>query len=312
MTEEWHYSVDGNSTGPISAEAIRELQQNGTLPAETLVWKQGMTDWVPIQTSPEFAPQEQAPAAEEELSPYATPKSFAEENQTPTPAVIPQIGGENSPYGPYEDPSGRAKAAKVGLMLVAGSYALMLIALVHQFKLLGDLNNGVYEGRDADYDRLASINDSAVGGAAILFLICFILSIVFFCRWTHRVSSNAWALQPSAMTTTPGWAVGWYFIPLALLWKPYQAIREVWDVSASANTSGIAGIWWTFWIVGSLADNVTNRLGPAFGDDAGGLQKATALDIGSGIFWIITSFVAMKMVKTLTDEQMKTAQANST
>lgn len=52
---------------------------------------------------------------------------------------------------------------------------------------------------------------------------------------------NAWAiggiLQP---TMTPGWAVGFYFIPIALIWKPFQGMSQIW--SATFEGQGSRGL----------------------------------------------------------------------
>ena len=42
----WHYSQGGTSNGPISKEELLSLQQRGVIKSETLLWKDGMADWV--------------------------------------------------------------------------------------------------------------------------------------------------------------------------------------------------------------------------------------------------------------------------
>jgi hypothetical protein len=42
---EWHYELKGKRRGPISENDICVLIQNGTLSAETLVWKKGFREW---------------------------------------------------------------------------------------------------------------------------------------------------------------------------------------------------------------------------------------------------------------------------
>jgi hypothetical protein len=68
------------------------------------------------------------------------------------------------------------------------------------------------------------------------------------------------------MTFTPGWSVGWFFIPIANLWKPYQAVKEIWEVSRGpsapehSNVQPLLGWWWFFWLVALLASNASARL----------------------------------------------------
>lgn len=59
-TLEWFY-VDASrqQQGPLSEAALADLFRSGTLPASTLVWREGMADWLAIGTVSQFA----APAA---------------------------------------------------------------------------------------------------------------------------------------------------------------------------------------------------------------------------------------------------------
>ena len=51
--------------------------------------------------------------------------------------------------------------------------------------------------------------------------------------------------------TSPGWAVGWYFIPFANLIKPYGVMDEIWDGSHQGDEApdyspSTLGLWWMF------------------------------------------------------------------
>jgi hypothetical protein len=99
-------------------------------------------------------------------------------------------------------------------------------------------------------------------------LVAFLLIIICFFvvgRWIYRASVNAHALG-SEMTITPGWAVGWYFVPFANLVKPFHAMREIWLSSHESDGSyeervPILGWWWGLWIVTNILANAAWRLG---------------------------------------------------
>ena len=59
----WYYVVDGASRGPVQEGEIAELFQNGGLSPETLVWKEGMDAWIPLQESPLAAAVQQVTAS---------------------------------------------------------------------------------------------------------------------------------------------------------------------------------------------------------------------------------------------------------
>lgn len=83
--------------------------------------------------------------------------------------------------------------------------------------------------------------------------IVLYITIVLALIWIYRANQNARVLGANNMQFTPGWAVGWFFIPIFSLWKPYQALREIWKVSAKASqwkkgeNHRLVGYWWFFW-----------------------------------------------------------------
>lgn len=50
MSAEWYYSVDGDRQGPVSAQELKKLVEDGTVKPADLVWKDGMGDWVAAKT----------------------------------------------------------------------------------------------------------------------------------------------------------------------------------------------------------------------------------------------------------------------
>jgi hypothetical protein len=91
------------------------------------------------------------------------------------------------------------------------------------------------------------------GAPVVLLTIVYCGAILVFAVWTYRMNANIHALG-SNLRFTPGWAVGWYFVPIANLWKPYQVMRELWLVSnnpadwQTGRTSKLLSWWWTAWL----------------------------------------------------------------
>jgi len=44
---EWYYGKDGLQAGPVSDTDIQALVQDGTLNPDSLIWREGMSDWQP-------------------------------------------------------------------------------------------------------------------------------------------------------------------------------------------------------------------------------------------------------------------------
>jgi len=114
-----------------------------------------------------------------------------------------------------------------------------------------DVVPGVFQLAGLRADLLETIFGSCL-------LLVFIATVVVFCVWTYRVNANLHALGASNLRFTPGWAVGWYFVPVANLWKPYQVMSEIWRASKSPSgwqyevSSSIVGWWWFLWIISNV------------------------------------------------------------
>jgi hypothetical protein len=95
----------------------------------------------------------------------------------------------------------------------------------------------------------------------VQFILAIITGITFLC-WIYRSNKNLQALSGEQMMFSPGWSVGWYFIPVANLWKPYQVMKEIWDVSHkyASNDHALIGWWWTLWIISSLLGRLAFRM----------------------------------------------------
>ena len=93
------------------------------------------------------------------------------------------------------------------------------------------------------------------GLVALTAVAATIVTGILVLTWVYRAMAVAHDISPE-LTISPGWAVGWYFVPVASLWKPYEAMREIWQGSAgSTRASGSHALinwWWAAWITRSL------------------------------------------------------------
>ena len=54
---------------------------------------------------------------------------------------------------------------------------------------------------------------------------------ILFLMWVYRANYNVRCLGARDLRFTPGWSVGWFFVPIANLWKSYQVMKEIWQAS---------------------------------------------------------------------------------
>jgi hypothetical protein len=52
----WYYARDDRQMGPVGADRLVEMLARGELPADALVWRQGMAEWQAARSVPELAP----------------------------------------------------------------------------------------------------------------------------------------------------------------------------------------------------------------------------------------------------------------
>ena len=138
----------------------------------------------------------------------------------------------------------------------------------------------------------------------LLFVVC-IPTVILFLVWVHRASANLRFLGALGQRFSPGWAVGWWFIPLMNLSRPYQAMAEVWRGSDPdllskgridwkyGSSAPLLGWWWGFWIASGLVGVIAGfvRAGEAHSVQSSGelwwYLLASALMLGAGVMAIL-------------------------
>jgi hypothetical protein len=106
----------------------------------------------------------------------------------------------------------------------------------------------------------------AEGALLIVQLLVFIAGAVLTLRWIYLANANARALGATDMMATPGWAVGWFFVPLANLVMPFQTMRELWKASARPadwqmeRAPGAILLWWLLWLASGVTGSIASAL----------------------------------------------------
>ncbi len=83
-------------------------------------------------------------------------------------------------------------------------------------------------------------------------------TLLVFGTWIVRAHRNLPALGAEKLDVRPGWAVGYFFVPFANLWKPYTAMRTLWQASHHAPRWDLEDApwwlvaWWVLWLLSAL------------------------------------------------------------
>ena len=149
-------------------------------------------------------------------------------------------------------------------------YAEMIISVLAigsgylEFQFLRDVGTGGY-ATDEALIAAASASDTRQMIVGLFQFGIVMTSAVLVLMWIHRAAFNVRQLGATGLRFKPGWCVGWYFIPIANFWKPYQAMKEIWRATTDpANwrdqrRSALLPWWWLFWLLYVFAGQAAFR-----------------------------------------------------
>jgi len=179
-------------------------------------------------------------------NPYAAPG--AEAPRSPGPGADPRLVGAS-----YVPLGWRTALAAVAVLGMTASDAVMRLAQL----AIGDRLD--VDARTDGAPSLALV--ALLGMAGLGVSLLSVASWVTVPVWMHRASSNLRGLGQYGMQFSPGGCAGWFFVPLANLWKPVQAMSELWRASdpeteqggwfASSGTPWL-GVWWATYLVSGV------------------------------------------------------------
>ncbi|HVQ09284.1 MAG TPA: DUF4328 domain-containing protein [Allosphingosinicella sp.] len=138
-------------------------------------------------------------------------------------------------------------------------------------------------------------------------LALFVGTGIAFLVWLYRAEINARALGAEDMMVSPGWAVGWFFVPLVQLVMPFLAVRELWKASATPRdwqlrpASPVIALWWACWIGTVISGNIAFSL--SFMDDYDALLAADFMAIVSAAFTIPSAILLAAIVGRIQEMQ---------
>lgn len=239
MNPTWYVLNGEDRLGPYTGEALVEFAQEGRIARETMVWTEGMEEWLPasqiegifppeevvVQVAPvQVAPAKPALATTNWAPPGATTRGATMLASSPT-AVTGSLTAAAAPAdGSY--PFFQVKPASFGLWIwfFVGSI-ISIIAMIAI--IVGLARSAEVEGQVSDTAAAGGmIGMLAAVGAACFFLFLNAL-------YAYIVLHRSWkCLQYGGARTTPGAAVGYLFIPffnLYWLFIAYKGLAEDWN-----------------------------------------------------------------------------------
>jgi hypothetical protein len=260
--------VDSAQRGPLSFLEIEQFLASGEVHARTPARTESMTEWRSLE---EMHPElfVRAPAAQSAAVETAICAATGDRRRLSDMVQIDGqwVGLTHKDLYLQSLREGGKLGQKAG-MIQSGVYqfkdprglALWTQILVILWAVTGSLVTWVVQFAPALSD--AGVDPEMVEGiAALLFLPVLLACFTVFGIWIYRVVANAHALRGRWMQMKPGWAVGFYFVPFANLFKPFQPMSEIWSsFHAGQTVPGMMRFWWAMWLISNLLGNVMMRM----------------------------------------------------
>lgn len=195
MSTEWYYAVEGTSHGPVSQAEFEQLVSVGTIRNDTLVWQDGMEDWLPYRraggTDSAEPMQQHAPISNSQDPARSDANTF--------------LGALKDGFARYVDFKSRSTRSQFWWWIL-WTFIIRLGALV----FVGGLGSGGSQpavllvsvaiflpSLAVAIRRLHDIGRSGWWVLIVLVpLIGWIIGLVFFCTKTQD-QANQWGLPPN-------------------------------------------------------------------------------------------------------------------
>jgi hypothetical protein len=170
----------------------------------------------------------------------------------------------------------------------------------------------------AEVDAGAPFFETSVAALGFVFTAIYVVALVFWCMWVHRTYRNLPALGAEGLKYSPGWAVGYYFIPVFNLFRPFQVMRETSRASDPRHDGGTAwrtlaapGLlswWWALHLLSLAVALVSLSIGLR-SDEPSAQLKVAWIDLGMLGVEVAVLLLEIRIIRGLTELQERRADA---
>lgn len=204
----------------------------------------------------------------------------------------------------------------MGLLVLLGTQVLLMAAVIGALASRIHLVERIRSGEVVAASEAGSA-DNAVATIGGIEAWIWIATFVVWILWQFRAQRAVRELSlVSRFRFTPGWVIGWWFIPIANLWMPFETIRELWKASEgrpdwpSIPTWSIVGWWWAVSLVSVVAYNIAAALTDQATTPDGVITRDEWL-IAALVIGVASSVLAIAVVRAVRRRQDIGAERHS-
>lgn len=148
----------------------------------------------------------------------------------------------------------------------------------------------------------ATANDELVNLVSLLWLLALIPSVILWCMWQQRTSTNLRACGATNMRFGPK-AWGWFFCPFINLWRPVAVISELWRVAPRSDhqdpPAALLMAWWIPWLLGNMLSRISNSKMKEADESIALMIGSTEFAIASATAMAVAALAALMLVTRL-------------
>jgi hypothetical protein len=135
--------------------------------------------------------------------------------------------------------------------------------------------------------------EGLLGIVALVVLVC---TPIFYLMWLHRAVRQMNALGKD-VGATPGWAVGYWFVPLVNLVKPFRIVRSI--AEGLGGESLPLGAWWAALLLARSLGRIEGRMAMKNGLGGPTPIEAYMVGLGSSICTVVAAILCVRIVREL-------------
>ena len=161
------------------------------------------------------------------------------------------------------------------------------------------------------FNVLIEKNDFRVDIINNFYMLFLYPSFFLIGRWFYVCAKINHISRKEELKFSPGWSVGWYFIPFANLVMPYRSLKETYKASfKSENWQSIKipydfPVWWSTWLLGNWFDWFIFKMLMGDVNTYSELNQISYIEICSNVFLIVNSFFLIRIMNVVCSNQIE-------
>jgi hypothetical protein len=177
-----------------------------------------------------------------------------------------------------------------------------------EYNLLQDYANNIFQ-TEAAAKVAGDSNDLRQMFVFWTQAVIYIITAILILKWIYRANANVHELGATNMTFSPAMSVVWFFVPIMGLWKPYQAMLQIWKASyepvnwRAAKSHPVVGIWWGFWMATVFISFTSLAMAHRAVDNSTASQ-ASLVEIMSDFTTVLATIAMLVLIRRIHQAQL--------